>query len=48
MTTVTVDDHLVKRLCQAEQEECCRLGLYYNCNEKYTRAQSCMPSALLH
>nr|QHU79743.1 hypothetical protein [Oryza coarctata] len=37
---VTVVGHLVKRLSQAEQKERRRLGLCYNCNEKYTRGQN--------
>ena len=35
--TVTIDGRPVKRLSQAEQEERRRLGLCYNCDEKYTR-----------
>ncbi|XP_066324114.1 uncharacterized protein [Miscanthus floridulus] len=35
-TTVTIDGRPVKRLSQAEQEERRRLGLCYNCDEKYT------------
>ena len=32
---MTVEGRPVKRLTQAEREECCRLGLCYNYDEKY-------------
>jgi hypothetical protein len=35
MSTVTVEGRPVKRLTQAEQEERRRLGLCYNCDEKF-------------
>jgi hypothetical protein len=34
----TVEGRPIKRLTQAEQEERCRLGLCYNCDERFTRA----------
>jgi hypothetical protein len=36
-STVTVEGQPVKRLTQAEQEERRRLGLCYNCDEKFGR-----------
>lgn len=38
--TLTVDSRPVKRLSQAEQDERRRLGLCYNCDEKYTRGHN--------
>lgn len=35
--TITVEGLPIKRLTQAEQEECRHLGLYCNCDEKFTR-----------
>lgn len=32
---VLVEGRQVKRLSQKEMEECCCLGLYFNCNEKF-------------
>jgi hypothetical protein len=39
-SAVPGDGHLVKRLSQAEQEERRRLGLCYNCDNKYTRGHN--------
>jgi hypothetical protein len=39
-STVTMEGHPVKRLTQAEQEEHCRLGLCYNCDEKFGRGHN--------
>jgi hypothetical protein len=39
-STVTVEGRSVKRLTQAEQEERCRLGLCYNCDEKFSRGHN--------
>jgi hypothetical protein len=36
--TITVEGRRIKCLTQAEQEECRHLGLYYNCDDKFTRA----------
>ena len=38
--TVTIEGRPVKRLTQAEQEERRRLGLCYNCDEKYGRGHN--------
>ena len=38
--TITVEGRPVKRLTQAEQEEIRRLGLCYNCDEKYGRGHN--------
>ena len=38
--TVTVEGRPVKRLTQAEQEERRRLGLCYNCDEKFSRGHN--------
>ena len=38
--TVTVEGRPVKRLTQAEQEERRRLGLCYNCDEKFGRGHN--------
>jgi hypothetical protein len=40
--TITVDGRPNKRLTQAEQEECHRLGLCYNCDDKFTRGHNCV------
>jgi hypothetical protein len=40
MSTVTVEGRPVKRLTQAEQEERRRLGLCYNCDEKFGRGHN--------
>ncbi|XP_066349333.1 uncharacterized protein [Miscanthus floridulus] len=37
---VTIEGRQVKRLSQAEMEERCRLGLYFNCNEKFGRGHN--------
>ena len=39
-TTAMVEGRPVKRLSQAEQDERRRLGLCYNCDEKYTRGHN--------
>jgi hypothetical protein len=39
-STVTMEGRPVKRLTQAEQEEHCRLGLCYNCDEKFGRGHN--------
>jgi hypothetical protein len=38
--TITVEGRPIKRLTQVEQEECCRLGLCYNCDDKFTRGHN--------
>jgi hypothetical protein len=38
--TITVEGHHIKRLTQAEQEERRRLGLCYNCDDKFTRGHN--------
>jgi hypothetical protein len=38
--TTTTDGHAIKRLSQAEMEERRRLGLYFNCNEKFGRGHN--------
>jgi hypothetical protein len=43
---VTVEGQLVKRLTQAEQEERRRLGLCYNCDEKFDRGHNCVSKRL--
>ena len=39
-TTITVEGRTIKRLTQAEQEERRRLGLCYNCDEKFTQGHN--------
>jgi hypothetical protein len=39
-TTITVEGRPIKRLTQAEQEERRRLGLCYNCDDKFTRGHN--------
>jgi hypothetical protein len=39
-TTIPVGEQPVKRLSRPEQEERRRLGLCFNCNEKYTRGHN--------
>eukprot|EP00267_Zea_mays_P046571 XP_020398954.1 uncharacterized protein LOC109942005 [Zea mays] len=38
--TITVEGRTIKRLSQAEQEERRRLGLCYNCDDKFTRGHN--------
>jgi hypothetical protein len=38
--TITVEGRTIKHLSQAEQEERRHLGLYYNCDEKFTRGHN--------
>jgi hypothetical protein len=38
--TITVEGHPIKRLTQTEQEERRRLGLCYNCDDKFTRCHN--------
>jgi hypothetical protein len=38
--TITVEGRPIKCLTQAEQEERCRLGLCYNCDDKFTRGHN--------
>jgi hypothetical protein len=38
--TITVEGRPIKRLIQAEQEERRRLGLCYNCDDKFTRGHN--------
>jgi hypothetical protein len=38
--TITIEGHPIKRLTQAEQEERRRLGLCYNCDDKFTRGHN--------
>jgi hypothetical protein len=38
---VIVEGRPVKRLSQAEMEEQCRLGLFYNCNKKFKKKFRC-------
>jgi hypothetical protein len=38
--TITIEGHPVKRLTQAEQKERRRLGLCYNCDEKFVRGHN--------
>ena len=40
LNIVTVEGRPIKRLSTAEQEECRRLGLCYNYDEKYTRGHN--------
>jgi hypothetical protein len=39
-TQLGADRQPRRRLSREEQEECCRLGLYFNCNEKYFRGHN--------
>lgn len=38
--TVSVEGRTVKRLSQADMEDRCRLGLCFNCNEKFSRGHN--------
>jgi hypothetical protein len=38
--TITIEGRPIKCLTQAEQEERCRLGLCYNCDDKFTRGHN--------
>ena len=38
--TVNIEGHQIKRLSTTEQEERCRLGLCYNCDDRYTRGHN--------
>jgi hypothetical protein len=38
--TITVEGRPIKHLTQAEQEECHCLGLYYNCDDKFTKGHN--------
>jgi hypothetical protein len=40
LRTITVEGRTIKRLSQAEQEERRRLGLCYNCDDKFTRGHN--------
>lgn len=37
---VTIEGRQIRRLSQAEQEDHCKKGLCYNCDEKYTRGHN--------
>lgn len=37
---VTIEGRQIRRLSQAEQEDRCKKGLCYNCDEKYTRGHN--------